>query len=266
VNTADMFKRADDVRKRQQFIMGMLPENPPRDSLEFWYKVLHEYTGVKVTDSGLFYGYGYEQPLRSIPIIVQIRDSQLEMVSISTAHFLHTNLDPSTEKALEIQEMLNKRGAESEVSWDEIIHRLGFPKGDYTYNLHTDLSQDFAYDIDAELVIVRTHNGADSRWGFSHPVVAEFKQQDYFWYWWVGWNCSECSALWEQTNFYGKDLGGLYDIPLVLKERETYDPDQESDLLKFYEVPEDGTYDIDSLDFYCPECGSYHVYGYVPGM
>ncbi len=95
--------------------------------------------------------------------------------------------------------------------------------GQYTYNYDNDLSQDI--HIDAEFTdgvdtfaIIRTHNGADARSGFSGPVVAMYTDEDYFHMYRVDGYCFNCSEQYDSLHRYGEVLEekGGPDLPLDL--------------------------------------------------
>ena len=90
---------------------------------------------------------------------------------------------------------------------DDLVFGAGF----YTYNHENSLDQDFAVSLfigneemyGDQYAIVRTHNGCDARGGFSEPVVAKVRDNDYLRFCWdADVYCNECGTTWESTYSY----------------------------------------------------------------
>jgi hypothetical protein len=88
----------------------------------------------------------------------------------------------------------------------------GSTRGFYTYSHDNDLDQDFTVDVwfgeeyEDEYVILRTHNGADARGGFSEPVVAKICDLDYFQMYNTDGYCSYCHEQYDGMYRYGKEV------------------------------------------------------------
>lgn len=85
--------------------------------------------------------------------------------------------------------------------------------GGNTYNNENDLSQAFQWtqiedDYGDTYVILQTHTGCDIRGGYTAPVVALVRDQDYFHSWNVDFWCQRCDGQWEMPYFFSEALTG----------------------------------------------------------
>ncbi len=83
--------------------------------------------------------------------------------------------------------------------------------GGNTYNNENDLSQVFQWtqiedDCGNTYVILRAHTGCDVRGGYTAPVVALVRDQDYFHSWNVDFWCQRCDGQWEMPYFFSEAL------------------------------------------------------------
>lgn len=113
---------------------------------------------------------------------------------------------------MSINQYVKQALAELPVDAVKLLHENGVKKsgeGFYTYNHDNDLSQDIHVDVELEdsygdtYVILRTHNGADARGGFSEPVVAQVGDVDYWTSYRADGYCFLCSEQYHSMYDYG---------------------------------------------------------------
>ena len=122
--------------------------------------------------------------------IYQYKEQQPELdisITHNLYHWLTQRLDYS-ERIDEIFQWFCNRKSQVDLSWDQNIDNFfnftkpssicgSSPTGGYTYNEPQNLlSQDIVFNqftTDHDLVILRIHNGADARGGFTNPRVFE---------------------------------------------------------------------------------------------
>lgn len=158
------------------------------------YDMITENTGIHMMDSGGSDGRMWQRNTkRTIDDFIAAPTAYLrhDMPLVSLFHILSENLiylPDSTE------ELLALGHADPDSSWDELIEEWVTSRGGtkgasyYTYNYENSLDQDFICneaelvpiehsamrgyaEVDETICIIRSHNGADARGGFSTPVV-----------------------------------------------------------------------------------------------
>lgn len=115
----------------------------------------------------------------------------------------------------------------------------------YTYGHDNDFNQDWMIDLwlvdnQGDLhAVIRTHNGADARGGYSSPVVATGGDVDYLFDWQMSGYCFSCHEQYDNIYRYDKELEKLpgVDLPL-LKEK-----------IRLYKEHEAGQLEIEGLEF-----------------
>ena len=265
-------------------IQASLPDDPARDSLEFWQVLSRENTGISLCDSGMIYGYEYQKPPRSIPISLEFWGNEV-IASISTAHWLETHCDANdpVAVALETELMALAKDPEHErENWFTCVHDwlqtfsdgprsftvagadyevLPTEERDNVYNHENDFSQVFVYELlqdnwDQSYALIHVHTGCDVRGGYSTPVIAKIVDLDYFYDWTADAYCHNCDQSWEMLYSYSEALAKI----------ELNDDDPESQIAG---IELDGkTADAERCMLLCPNCGqnTVGVYNSVYGI
>lgn len=170
--------------------------------------MVRENTGSHFLDSGMFYGYKYNDPLPAEAVtatVTPLSDSDGFDItfSISTVAFLKATLNDGFEAPLleeQFQAMLDDP-AHSKHAWlqcmEEFAEEVG--KGvfrDNTYNYDTQLDQGFQFVYfrrqDHDYVALHTHNGCDIRGGYARPHIFHVPEESEFFQWTVTVWCEGC--------------------------------------------------------------------------
>ena len=190
-------------------------------SIEYLEPYLRENTGRMMTDSGDYYGRQYNRPMPSVPTWFNAwkpsdfgHDRLAECYpAMSLGHFLIENC-----AALPgLQKLFDQYAESDDEPWADNIDSFfknfsvidpetddcvrycfvggKYPEdGYYTYNYENDFDQDFQFWVlvpedeskdyqysERGILIVRSHNGCDARYGFSRPLFLTLTgEPDYF--------------------------------------------------------------------------------------
>jgi hypothetical protein len=179
-------------------------------TIEYLTPYLRENTGRVLTDSGDAYGRQYNRPIPDRPAWFDAWQppDQDELAVVTTTMSLGHFLIETCEALPQLQSLFDDFAAESKNDWEEDLEAffaqtsfddgtnggLGYALhgkgGYYTYNWENDFDQDFQFwlfisestvstDIPSNVVVLRSHNGCDARWGFSRPLFLTVPGKEY---------------------------------------------------------------------------------------
>lgn len=141
-------------------------------------KLCRQNTGSNLCDSGSIYGYKYNADLPPSEVYITEIDDDYVSAYIPLWKHLKTFLTIDTELTEWLQdkeEYLNSTFQEDGQMIAEKLDSDDVYEG-YTANSDNDLDQSFRYFvIDDKYVLIQTHNGCDSRCGFSDTIVCKLK-------------------------------------------------------------------------------------------
>ena len=283
----------ESYREHMEKYRSLIPQKDYKDiqgrtAHDVIFNMARENTGSHFLDSGMAYGYKYDDPLSEGPL--KITDYGF---TISTPHWLDAmlDLDENTDRFNEIFD--NVVETTENQSWLKDMNDLVVaarvlaenegvefePHGGpfNTYNSENDFDQDFQgqifyYDGEAYIVL-HTHNGCDVRGGYPKPHVFKMADYDYFHFW--------------NVELSGHDPCPFYDLKVRqmtlegerIRERDAW-PTYEmmyhygEDAIKSgwarEALDERGIFDFAKVvnqegGVRCPQCGEYHLYPYNPG-
>lgn len=156
-------------------------ENPTEQVV---YDMITENTGSHMLDSGMIHGYNYNRNSD----IHQKPSAWIEdgYVKVNLFHHLSTNLVFNAEVQADFDAYVAEVDTDKKTAWEDLLqgwvelrrHEAG--SNGYTYNESNVLSSNFVWhEIELHdgfpMVMIRTHNGCDSRSGFSSPKFFDYR-------------------------------------------------------------------------------------------
>ena len=117
----DHIKRVFEAKRAAEATHELL-KDAPRGSFNWWALKARQYTGSCWTDSGGYYGYGYQAPPAvesAYPIMMTCFDGRPEYATVSTEHYLRELLDVDTNRARGFELLLN----DFDGSYSEFLNR-----------------------------------------------------------------------------------------------------------------------------------------------
>lgn len=124
--TTGYLERTSEARDLNEAVIDTLPDKDERGSFDWWAAFCRQYTGRSFLDSGGHYGYTFERPVRSAPLVADTHRGKLNYFSISTPHYLHRQLDATDPVAVAIEEVLYWIGdnVDADSSWVGTMNKM----------------------------------------------------------------------------------------------------------------------------------------------